>query len=88
MNKNELINAMAEKANITKAQAKDALEAFLSTTTEALKKDDKVTLIGFGTFSTSMRAEREGLNPQTKQKITIPAKKIVKFKVGSELNNL
>ena len=88
MNKADLINAIAEKADISKVQAKKALEALIEITTEALKKDDKVSLIGFGTFSTTMRAERMGRNPFTQKEMKIPAKKTVKFKVGSELNNL
>lgn len=88
MNKTDLINAIAEKADISKVQAKKALEAFIDTTTDALKNDEKVALIGFGTFSTSMRAERMGRNPYTKKEMKIPAKKTVKFKAGSDLNNL
>ncbi len=87
MNKTQLIDKIAEKAGLTKADAKKALDAFIEATSDALKdsNDGKVALIGFGTFSVSERGERQGINPQTKQAITIPAKKIVKFKAGSEL---
>lgn len=87
MNKTLLIDKIAEKAGLTKADAKKALDAFIEATSDALKdsNDGKVALIGFGTFSVSERGERQGINPQTKQAITIPAKKIVKFKAGSEL---
>jgi DNA-binding protein HU-beta len=83
MNKSELINAMAEKANLTKVQAKAALEAFVATTEETLKKKDKLSLIGFGTFSVLDRKARVGHNPANGKKINIPAKKVVKFKPGS-----
>ncbi len=85
MNKAELINAIAEKAELTKAQAKSALDATLEAISEAVAKDDKVALIGFGTFAVVEKGERTGINPTTKQKITIPAKKVVKFKAGAEL---
>lgn len=85
MNKAELINAIAEKAELTKAQAKSALDATLEAISEAVAKDDKVALIGFGTFAVVEKGERTGINPSTKQKITIPAKKVVKFKAGAEL---
>ena len=83
MNKSELISAMAEKTGLTKVQAKDALEAFVATTEEALKKNDKLSLIGFGTFSVADRKARTGHNPATGKSIKIPAKKVVKFKPGS-----
>ncbi|MBO4381843.1 MAG: HU family DNA-binding protein [Bacteroidales bacterium] len=88
MNKTELINAMAEKAGLTKVQAKNALDAFMSTTSDVLKKGDKLSLVGFGTFEVKKRAARKGLNPATKKAIKIPAKNVVKFKVGSKLGNL
>lgn len=87
MNKIELINAIAEKAECSKVQAKNVLEAFISSTTEALQKGDKVSLVGFGTFSVVKRAARKGRNPQTKKEMLIPAKNVVKFKPGSELSN-
>ena len=86
MNKMELISAIAEKAQCTKVQAKNVLEAFMDATAETLKKGDKVALVGFGTFSVAKRAARTGRNPQTKKEIQIPAKNVVKFKAGSELN--
>ncbi|NPA42698.1 MAG: HU family DNA-binding protein [Chlorobi bacterium] len=85
MNKTQLIEAMAADAGITKAQAKKALDSFMKNVTETLKKGGKVTLIGFGTFSTVTRKAREGRNPATGEKITIPAKTVVKFKPGSNL---
>ena len=85
MNKAQLIDAIAEKAGLTKADSKKALEAFVATVGEALKGGDKVALIGFGCFSVSERSERSGRNPQTGKTITIPAKKVVKFKAGAEL---
>ena len=85
MNKAELITAMSEKACMSKADAKAALDAFVFATTTALTKGDKLSLIGFGTFSIVNRPARKGRNPRTKQEITIPAKKVVKFKAGAEL---
>jgi DNA-binding protein HU-beta len=85
MNKAELIDAIAGSAGITKADAKKALDAFISTTSGALKKGDRVALVGFGSFSVAERSARTGRNPQTGKEITIPAKKVVKFKAGSEL---
>ncbi|MBR4646318.1 MAG: HU family DNA-binding protein [Bacteroidales bacterium] len=83
MNKSELINAMAEKAELTKVQAKNALEALIAATTDTLKKGGKLSLIGFGTFSVADRKARTGHNPATGKSIKIPAKKVVKFKPGS-----
>ena len=83
MNKAQLIDAIAEKAGLTKADSKKALEAFVETVGEALKGGDKVALIG--SFSVSERSARSGRNPQTGKTITIPAKKVVKFKAGAEL---
>ncbi|MCZ4696089.1 MULTISPECIES: HU family DNA-binding protein [Ancylomarina] len=85
MNKAQLIEAMANKAGLTKADAKKALDAFIETTSEALKGEDRVALIGFGSFSVSTREARTGRNPQTGKPIDIPAKKVIKFKAGSEL---
>lgn len=86
MNKTELINAVAEKANLSKSQAKAALDATLNTICEALLKEDKVALIGFGTFSVAEKPARTGINPRTKEKIEIPARKAVKFKAGADLS--
>ncbi len=85
MKKAELINAIAEKANLTKADAKAALDATLAAISDAVANNDKVALIGFGTFAVVEKGERTGINPATKAKIVIPAKKVVKFKAGAEL---
>jgi DNA-binding protein HU-beta len=85
MNKQELIDAIASHAELTKADAKKALDAFIDTTTVALKKGDRVALVGFGSFSISDRAARTGRNPQTGKEIKIAAKKVVRFKAGAEL---
>ena len=84
MNKAELIESMAAEAGMTKADAKRALDAFVVSTNKALKKGDRVALVGFGSFSVSKRAARKGRNPQTGKEIKIAAKKVVKFKAGSE----
>jgi len=85
MNKAELIDAIAADARITKADAKKALDSFVTATTKALKKGDRVALVGFGSFSVTKRAARTGRNPQTGKEIKIAAKKVVKFKTGAEL---
>ena len=85
MNKTELVQAIAEKANLTKVDSKAALDATLDAIAGALKKGDKVALIGFGTFQVIKKDAREGINPATKAKIKIPAKKVVKFKPGAGL---
>lgn len=85
MNKAELIESIASDAKISKADAKRALDAFVDNTTKALKKGDRVALVGFGSFSVSKRAARKGRNPQTGQEIKIAAKKVVKFKAGADL---
>ena len=86
MNKSELIDAIAKDAEITKAAAKKALESFVSNVTETLKKKDgKISLVGFGTFSVSERAARQGINPATKKPIKIAAKKVAKFKAETDL---
>ena len=82
MNKTELVSSIAEKAGLTKKDAEQAVTAFVETITEALKADDKVALVGFGTFEVRERSERTGLNPRTKEKITIPATKVPAFKAG------
>jgi len=85
MNKAELIDAMAGEAKLTKADAKKALDAFIKATSIALKKGDRVALVGFGSFAVAKRAARKGRNPQTGKEIKIAAKKVVKFKAGNEL---
>ncbi|MBN9302641.1 MULTISPECIES: HU family DNA-binding protein [Dysgonomonas] len=88
MNKSELVDAVAAKSGLNKADAKKALEAVIESITQEVKKGEKVALVGFGTFSVSERAARKGINPQTKAIINIPAKKSAKFKAGAELANL
>lgn len=87
MNKTELVNAIAEKANLTKVDAKNALDACIASIAEALEKDDKVALLGFGTFAVTEKGARTGINPRTKETINIPARKVIKFKPGAELAN-
>lgn len=86
MNKSELISAIAEKSGISKVDAKKALEATIESISDALKAGDKVALVGFGTFSVSNRPERQGINPQTKETVTIAAKNVAKFKAGADLD--
>ncbi len=85
MNKTELVNAIAAQANLTKVDAKAALDATLSAIAGALAEGDKVALIGFGTFAVSEKGARTGINPRTKETIKIAARKVVKFKAGAEL---
>jgi DNA-binding protein HU-beta len=85
MNKAELIEAIANSAKISKADAGRALDATMESVSKALKKGDKVSLVGFGTFSVAKRAARTGRNPQTGKTIKIAAKKVAKFKAGAEL---
>ncbi|MBP5197242.1 MAG: HU family DNA-binding protein [Bacteroidaceae bacterium] len=85
MNKTDLINSVAESAALSKVDAKKAVEAAIAAVAGAMKKGEKVQLVGFGTFSVNERAAREGVNPLTKQKITIAAKKVVKFKAAADL---
>ena len=86
MNKAELIEAIASESGLSKADAKRALDGFVSATTVALKKGDRVALVGFGSFSVSKRAARTGRNPQTGKEIKIAAKNVVKFKAGADLS--
>ncbi|MDF1584330.1 MAG: HU family DNA-binding protein [Methyloprofundus sp.] len=87
MNKSELIDAMADASELTKADAGRALDAFMSSVTKALQNDDSVALVGFGTFTVKDRAERKGRNPQTGAEITIKAAKIPSFKAGKGLKD-
>lgn len=87
MNKTELIDAIAADAEISKVAAKKALESFLSNVEKTLKKGGKVSLVGFGSWSVTDRPAREGRNPQTGKTIKIAAKKVVKFKAGTELSD-
>ena len=85
MNKTELIDKIAAGSGLTKTQAKAALDATVGALKEALVAGDKVALVGLGTFSVGERPAREGINPLTKEKIQIAAKKVAKFKAGAEL---
>lgn len=85
MTKAELISAVAEKAGLKKVAAEKAVAAFVSTVTATLKSGGKLSLVGFGTFSTAKRAARKGQNPQTGKKINIPAATVPKFKAGKNL---
>lgn len=85
MNKSELIDKIAAGSGLSKADSKKALDATVAAIKDALVANDKIALIGFGTFSVAERPAREGINPLTKAKIQIPAKKLAKFKAGAEL---
>ena len=85
MNKTELVEKIAAGAGLSKVDSKKALEATIAALKDALVAGDKVALVGFGTFSVSERPAREGINPATKEKIKIAAKKVAKFKPGAEL---
>jgi len=85
MNKAELVEAIASDAKLTKADAGRALDAFTNNVTKALKKGDRIALVGFGSFSVAKRGARAGRNPQTGKTIQIKAKKVAKFKAGTEL---
>mgnify|MGYP002568626261 CR=1 FL=1 len=87
MNKTELVAAIADEAGLSKKDAEKALKAFTDVVTEELKKGEKVQLVGFGTFEVSERAAREGINPLTKQPMSIPASKAPKFKAGRGLKD-
>ena len=87
MSKTELVEFIASKANLTKADANRALDAAVEGITEGLKKEGKVALVGFGTFSAKKRAAREGINPLTKEPLKIPAKVAATFKAGSKLKD-
>ncbi len=87
MNKGDLINSVADAVGLTKAQAGDAVNAVLDSIEKSLKKKDKVSLIGFGTFSVNRRPAREGRNPATGKTIKIAAKNVVKFKPGKALSD-
>ena len=85
MNKAQLIDAIAKDAKLSKVDSGKALDATISAISKALKKGDRVALVGFGSFSVAKRAARKGRNPQNGKEIKIPAKKVVKFKAGAEL---
>lgn len=86
MTKAEMVAKVASEAGITKSQAEKAVDGFVSAVSDALATGDKITLVGFGTFSVGERAQREGRNPRTGEKIKIPASKVVKFKAGKTLS--
>ena len=88
MNKTELVAAIAANAELSKKDAEKALKALIDVVTDELKKGEKVQLVGFGTFEVSERPAREGINPQTKSKITIAASKNPKFKAGKALKDV
>ncbi|MBA1148391.1 HU family DNA-binding protein [Ectothiorhodospiraceae bacterium WFHF3C12] len=87
MNKSELIEAVAQSADLSKAAATRAVDAVVDSVTRALKEGDQVTLVGFGTFTVRERAARSGRNPRTGQSITIPASKVPGFKAGKALKD-
>jgi DNA-binding protein HU-beta len=87
MTKAELVTKIASEVGLTKSQADKAVPGFVSAVFNALAGGDKITLVGFGTFSVGTRAQREGRNPRTGKKIKIPAKKVVKFKAGKTLSD-
>lgn len=87
MNKTELIEKIATGSELSKADAKKALDATVAAIKDALVAGDKISLVGFGTFSVNERPARAGINPATKEKIQIAAKKVIKFKPGTELND-
>jgi DNA-binding protein HU-beta len=87
MTKADVVSVIAEETGITKAAAADALEVFMATVAQELKKNGKFGLVGFGSFSVVKRKARTGINPQTKKPIKIPAKKVVKFRPGKQLSD-
>ena len=88
MNKSELVDSIAKKSGLSKAQSTEALNAFIATIGEAMKANDTVSLVGFGTFSVKERQARTGRNPQTKEEIQIPASKVPSFKAGKSLKDM
>ena len=88
MNKGELVEKVAKECELSKAAAEQVLSSVLGAITDAMVAGEKVALLGFGTFSVSERAAREGRNPQTGETMNIPAKKVVKFKAGTKLTDM
>jgi DNA-binding protein HU-beta len=88
MNKTELVAAIAAKAELSKKDAEKALNAFIGTVEDSLKKGEKIQLVGFGTFEVRERAARTCINPQTKTQVKVPASKVPAFKVGAALKNI
>jgi DNA-binding protein HU-beta len=87
MNKSELIDAISAESGLSKVDTKKAVDSFINVTSAALKTGDKLALVGFGSFSVSKREARTGRNPQTGKEIQIAAKKVIKFKAGSDLTD-
>ena len=87
MNKSELIDSMARKSGLSKAEAAKALDALIESVTEGLSNGDRIALIGFGSWSVEQRSARTGRNPRTGDEIQIPAKNVIKFKAGAGLSN-
>jgi DNA-binding protein HU-beta len=85
MNKTDFVGVVAKKAGLTNVDAKKSVEAFIKTVEDTVKKGEKVSLLGFGSFSVVKKAARKGVNPKTKKPINIPARKVVKFKPGTGL---
>ena len=88
MNKTDLISSIAAKSGLSKKNSESALNAFIETVEETLKAEEKVVLVGFGTFEVRERAERKGRNPQTREEIVIPASKAPVFKAGKGLKDI
>ena len=88
MNRTELITEMSQKTGITKKDTEASLVAFMDTVMETLARNERIGLVGFGTFEVSERAEREGINPQTKERILLPSSKSPKFKASKAFKNL
>lgn len=86
MNKTDLVNSIAKQTGLSKSKSNEALNAFVAAVTESLSKGEKVTLVGFGTFTTSEREARKGRNPKTGEIINISAKTVARFKAGSDLS--
>lgn len=87
MNKAQLIAQMSQKSDLTKTQLDVVLNLFIETVTASLKKEEPVKLVGFGTFSTRVKAAHTAHNPKTREKVEVPAKKVVKFSVGKNLED-
>ncbi len=88
MNKSELVDSIAKKSSLSKKDSEKGLNAFLDTVRGALKKGDKVSLVGFGTFQVMKRKATTGVNPKTKEKLQIPAKKVAKLKFSDSINGM
>jgi len=88
MNKSELVEAISKKASMTKVDTEKTLNAFIEVVRETLKKGDKIGLVGFGTFQVQERKATTGVNPQTREKIQIPAKKVAKLKFSDSINQI